>query len=426
MNDLDAQAQQILRGNDQGTYTVPTHGLYPYQWNWDSALAAWGVATFDLGRAWDELDTLMASQWDTGMVPHIIFHRPCLEYFPGPEVWDTKQSPPSSGISQPPVATIIARLIWEQDPAIGRARLSQVYPALLRWHRWWHEARCMHGPAAVVHPWESGRDNAPDWDSGMAAVDGARVAPYVRRDTRHVLPHMRPTRKDYDRYIAMVEFGRGTGWKDRVITEQGPFLMADPAITFILLRAHEDLCAMGRGLGQDTSEIEQWADALRASLPFLWNDALGTYDARDLRSGAFANTISIGGFLAYLAGAAKPQLDAHLHRVWDAVQFGIPSTDPAHSAFDAQKYWRGPCWPMMNALLALGFRAAGRDDWAERLRRDTAALLAAHGFYEYFNPLDGTPCGGSNFTWTAAIWLAWARQGSETPMPQNDAKGATR
>ncbi len=38
---LDQKAQEVLEGNDKGGYTIPTAGLYPYQWNWDSAFAAW-------------------------------------------------------------------------------------------------------------------------------------------------------------------------------------------------------------------------------------------------------------------------------------------------------------------------------------------------------------------------------------------------
>ena len=57
MTSLDAQARDILRRNDRGGYTVPTAGLYPYQWNWDSVFAAWGFATFDLPRAWQEIET---------------------------------------------------------------------------------------------------------------------------------------------------------------------------------------------------------------------------------------------------------------------------------------------------------------------------------------------------------------------------------
>ena len=39
------------RGNDTGTYTLPSRSTYPHQWNWDSALIALGLSHFDLPRA---------------------------------------------------------------------------------------------------------------------------------------------------------------------------------------------------------------------------------------------------------------------------------------------------------------------------------------------------------------------------------------
>ena len=39
----DDEARAILARNDRGRYTIPTSGLYPYQWNWDSAFAAVGI-----------------------------------------------------------------------------------------------------------------------------------------------------------------------------------------------------------------------------------------------------------------------------------------------------------------------------------------------------------------------------------------------
>ncbi|MEM7615163.1 MAG: hypothetical protein AAF245_08960, partial [Pseudomonadota bacterium] len=101
---LDTQARAILATNDRGGYTMPTAGLYPYQWNWDSAFAAWGFAQFDVERAWVEVETLFSGQWDNGMVPHILFHKADPGYFPGPDVWGCEGPVPSSGISQPPVA----------------------------------------------------------------------------------------------------------------------------------------------------------------------------------------------------------------------------------------------------------------------------------------------------------------------------------
>lgn len=418
MTSLDSQARAILRKNDRGGYTVPTDGLYPYQWNWDSAFAAWGYATFDLPRAWQELGTLMASQWEDGMVPHIIFHQDDPGYFPGPGVWSTGQNPQTSGISQPPVAAIIARLIWEMDKDAGHGYVKELFPKLVKWHRWWHEQRCTYGPVAITHPWESGRDNCPDWDQGMAGVDGSQVGEYQRRDTGHVDPSMRPGKEDYDRYIAMVQFGVQVGWDQTRIVRDGPFLMADPGITFILLRAHEDLAVLGRALGQDVTEIESWALSLRNALPLIWNADLRAYDAKNLRTGAFAGILGSGAFLAYLAEAGNPELDEQLMRIWDAVRYGIPSADPQAAIFDPRRYWRGPAWPVINALIAIGLRDAGRTDLEERLRAETASLIEQHGFYEYFDPTDATPCGGSSFTWTAAIWLTWAG------LDRESAKGA--
>ena len=72
------------------------------------------------------------------------------------------------------------------------------------------------------------------------------------------------------------------------------------------------------------------------------------------------------------------------------------------------RYWRGPTWAIINALIAIGLADMGRHDDAERVRTLTADLIAEHGFAEYFHPEHGTPAGGGTFTWTAAVWLAWA------------------
>jgi hypothetical protein len=415
--ELDERARAILVGNDRGGYTIPTAGLYPYQWNWDSALAAWGFSTFDIDRAWTELETLMEGQWDSGMVPHILFRAHDPSYFPGPDVWASGTEPSSSGITQPPVAASMARLIWEADFDTGRSRIAQLFPKLQIWHRWFMEHRVREGAVTITHPWESGRDNCPDWDIGMAAVDGSKVEPYQRRDTGHVDPSMRPTKAQYDRYVAIVQWGRSVGWDAKRIMADGPFLMADPGTHFILMRANEDLAWIAKQLGKDDSEIMAWQQILRDGCNFIWNDALGAYDARDMRSGAFAGVLGSGAMLAYCADAARPSLDAHLMRSWDAVRYGLPSSDPEASHFDPRRYWRGPAWPFLNALIARGLAMSGKQDLAERLRRETAETIEQGGFSEYFDPLDGTPCGGPDFTWTAAIWLTWA---GRDPIPSDE------
>ncbi|MEL6754519.1 MAG: hypothetical protein AAFO57_10870, partial [Pseudomonadota bacterium] len=154
--------------------------------------------------------------------------------------------------------------------------------------------------------------------------------------------------------------------------------------------------------------VEGWADALVAGLPQIWDPEIGAYDARDLRTGTFAGCLGSGAYLAWLAGIEHPEMEARLTAVWDGVRFGIPSNDPAAQNFNPRRYWRGPTWPVVNSLIAMGFADSGRTAEEARLRQETVDLIEAGGFFEYFDPIDGTPCGGDHFTWTAAIWLAWA------------------
>ena len=416
MADLDRQAAAILEANDRGGFTVPTARLYPHQWNWDSAIAALGFAEFDLNRAWTEIETLFEGQWSCGMVPHIIFRRDDPDYFPGPEVWGSDRRPPTSGYSQPPLAATVVRALLDKDPTAGAARAKALFPSLLAWHRWFHRARDPEGRGviAAVHPWESGRDNAPDWDAALAAVDPAGVSPYSRRDTTHVDPAVRPSGEDYDRYVKLIDWGRAAGWDQAKITREGPFAVADPGLTFVLARADRDLGALAGTLGETgaLAEIAVWIERAVEGAARLWHEGLGAYTAWDLRRDLPAAGVSCAAFLAFYAGLAEPsrvpRLIETLDRSLAAQPFGLPSFDPAHPKFDARRYWRGPVWPVMNYLVGRGLEDAGLAVRAARLRGDIRRLVEASGFYEYFDPRDGRPAGGGEFTWTAAVWLAWA------------------
>ena len=42
---------------------------------------------------------------------------------------------------------------------------------------------------------------------------------------------------------------------------------------------------------------------------------------------------------------------------------------------------------------------------AKRIIDDTKTLVNESGMAEYFDPMKGSPLGGKNFSWTAAIYL---------------------
>lgn len=112
--------------------------------------------------------------------------------FPRPDVWQGKGPIASSGISQPPLVASFARKIHQRDPELGMEKLKTLFPALVNWHRWYMDCRAESGVVASSHPWESGRDNAPDWDEASEAIDISNVGEYKRRDTSMLMPRCVP------------------------------------------------------------------------------------------------------------------------------------------------------------------------------------------------------------------------------------------
>jgi glycogen debranching enzyme len=409
-------ARALLRTNDRGGYTVPNAAVYPFQWNWDSAFVALGFQTFDEMRAWTELETLFSAQWDDGMVPHIIFHQPADGYYPGPVAWGTHHVPPTSGISQPPVAASAALRLFREarDPQAARQRAQALLPKLLAWHRWWHETRDpdRSGLVTCVHPWESGRDNLPDWDEPLAAVTPDVDVSARRKDLSHVSAAERPTHDFYNRVMALVAQAKAFGWDGVRVARELDFRVCDLGIQCILLRADHDLHDLARALAQDDAakEIDGWIARSSAALARLRCDD-GSFRSLDLRTGKPSPAITSATFLPLYARAVDSEsaraLASLFERVVAEMRFALPSTDPDFSGFDPRRYWRGPVWLVMNFMIADGFATYGFADIAERIRRDSAELVRRSGFREYFDPRNGDGLGGRDFSWSAAIALYW-------------------
>jgi hypothetical protein len=420
-SDLDAAARDILTANDRGGYTVPNGRVYPFQWNWDSAFVALGFDAFDRDRAWTEIETLFRAQWEDGFLPHIVFWKDDPGYFPGPSVWGVGRTPATSGITQPPVAASSVRKLWDSAKAAGqgkayRPRLEALFEKLLAWHRWFATYRDFEqrGVVVAMHPWETGRDNSPEWDVPGERIDVSNVGDYVRRDTSHLDSKMRPTKLEYDRYLALVQFGRSTGWDHGRIAAENPFRVADVGMSMILLRANRDLSALADELGRDAeaAEIREWIRRSERGIGWLWDDRVNAWCSRDTLTGRSSGFVTSASFLSFYAGLSDPHRDAamrgHFDRIAAMTEFVMPSLDPADPGFQMIRYWRGPVWAVVNYMIGTGL-AEAHDERAGRVRKDTLELIRRNGFYEAYSPVDGNGSGGDDFSWTAAIWLAWAK-----------------
>jgi hypothetical protein len=429
---LSVPAEAVLRANDAGRYTVPSRTTYPHQWNWDSALISLGWAELDPDRAWIELETLAGARdqaW--GMFPHIAFQsrlpdlvngrlrglrtmlaRPSARYLPGPLWWGKRNGADGrriSAITQPPVAATCARLLFERHPDEGRAR--RLLRPLMDWHRFLLEERDPrgHGEPVVIHPWETGRDNAVEWDAPLW-----RVMPQVtvlhRRDVHSVDAAERPSDEHYRRFLTLVRRGTALGWAQQSLARTGPFRVLDPGFSAILARACLDLGWLAGTLGEpklaeeSAAGAERVAGALRARA-----SSDGLVRAVDLTDDTVLPPLSAGSALAMLApGLDDRQLQAARDVVLEgalASTFGVRSLDRDHPRLSPRNYWRGPVWANVTWLCARALDLQGEAAAATELRRRMLLAARGGGMREYFEPDSGHGLGARDFGWTAALVL---------------------
>ncbi|WP_422664526.1 MGH1-like glycoside hydrolase domain-containing protein [Streptomyces mirabilis] len=294
---LHLRAARVLEGNWTGTSTVPSHGLYPHQWSWDSAFIAIGLRHLSPLRAQTELETLLGAQWGDGRIPHIVFNPsvPLDAYFPSPDFWRSStagraagapRTVQTSGIVQPPVHALAAWLVHQADPGLSRSRsfLSRMYPRLAAWHRYLLHRRDLGGGglASVVHPWEQGMDNSPCWDAPLSRVTPAAPRSFRRADLDHGSAQDRPTDLDYGRYVRLATDYRDGGYADGA----GEFAVEDPAFNALLIASEHALAAIAQELGAAGTARHARAERLTAALvERLWDPAEGMFFCRDVYGG---------------------------------------------------------------------------------------------------------------------------------------------
>ncbi|WP_052863095.1 MGH1-like glycoside hydrolase domain-containing protein [Streptomyces niger] len=428
---LRRAARRVLLRNWTGAATVPSHGLYPHQWSWDSAFIAIGLRHLSPLRAQRELETLLGAQWGDGRVPHIVFNPavPLDAYFPSPDFWRSSTAGAAagaprgletSGIVQPPVHALAAWLVHRADPALsgGRGFLARVYPRLVAWHRYLTEQRDLGGGglAAIVHPWEPGMDNSPCWDRPLARVEPAPPGAFRRADLDHGAAADRPTDLDYGRYVRLATDYRDRGYRDGTtpLRTPGPaFAVEDPGVNALLIASEHALAEIATALGTDPAPHRHRARALTSALlERLWDQDAGQFLCRDLIAGEPLPERSAAGLLPLLVPDLPRAVVRTLLDTVRGTHFGLgttvrllPSYDLRGPAFDRHRYWRGPAWSNVNWLMERALRRHGERAAADALRTAILDAAAASGFAEYVDPYTAEGRGTRDFSWTAALAL---------------------
>jgi hypothetical protein len=424
--DLISEAKMVLDFNWTGHYTKPGPRLYPHQWSWDSALIAIGYSHYYQERATRELTHLFDSQWKNGLLPQIVFDPHFGRYFPGIDFWHAYESPDApehvrtSGIVQPPVHATAVRRVYEraEDDSGARSFLEYAFSKLMAWHDYLYRERDPEGEGLVYirHPWESGMDNSPMWDSIMERLQlgPTQIPKYQRADTHFAATEDRPLDSAYDRFAYLVHLFAERDYDEVRIREDCPFLVQDVLFNALLCQADKDLAQIARALGEDGGSFEKRAEkTARAMNEKLWDEEHSIYLDFDLAAQRLIYVYVAPNFVPLFAGIPDAGRARRMVGVLDDAGFGlsdhaitpVPSYDRYGFAFFPTRYWRGPVWININWLLAQGLDRYGYEDHARHLRKAIVSLCRDEGFYEYFDPLTGTGRGSDLFSWTAALLL---------------------
>ena len=430
LEELGRRAREVLAANDLGTMVTAAPNLYPHMWSWDAAFVAAGLSTMSVARALQELDYLVAAQWKSGMIPHIVFSD-VPGYFPDVDRWGTRGASPegvqSSGICQPPVhATMVRRIVERATTAGGEdARLADEFvrrtlPHWIDWHAWLRNSRGADGSGllTIYHGWESGMDNSPRFDGPYSRVQPGRMEPFVRTDTLKVTDHsQRPSDEEYSRYLWLVQQMADVGFDDARLPGVMDFQVKDVFMSAIFAAANEDLAVLAEqfGLPEEAPRLRQWAREFRDGVDATVDAGSGLARDRDVLTGEWIGPPTMAGFAPLISTTDQALLERQLE-VFEGpdwigdprLAFPLPaSTSTTYEGLKPRQYWRGPVWPVMNWYLAHCLRSRGDEKRYHQLREASLAQLMEGHFGEYYEPFTGEPLGSMDQSWTAAVALEW-------------------
>ncbi|UCD89539.1 MAG: hypothetical protein JSW04_14170 [Desulfobacterales bacterium] len=421
---IHQKAVNILDKNRLNGWTMPSSRLYPHLWNWDSGFISRGYLNYDAEKAYQELRSLFKGQWRDGFLPHIIFNPEYVEHFPGPSYWKADHSGkvPSgmftSGISQPPVhATMIVESI-KLDPEKDRALsfLKEIYPKLNQLHSFYFNERdpLAENLVSIVHPWESGLDNAPLWDEPLAAITDTSTWALRMQRKYDALSEQgeRPKRTYIEKYSFLIEnlFKNNYHWQK--ISDNHPFLIQGVLFNSILCKSEHDLGKIAEIIGLDAQTHYERADNLKTAInKKLYDEADGNYYNFDMVGQKHIKRETIFSYMPLFAGIPDEErgkvvldnLRTHCFCIADMDCVAVPSYDMCQVDFEGEFYWRGPVWVNINWYMAQGARRYGETELADWIENSLIALVDRKGFYEYYDPDSGKGLGEQDFSWTAAL-----------------------
>ncbi len=373
------------------SYTIPSGDTYPYQWYWDSCFAAITLSYFNIPRAKAELRSLVSKQFESGMIPHMIYWQH-VDNLPELDMkWGKRRT---SSITQPPFLAEAVNRIYAADGDIAFVR--EMLPHIHELHQFLYRQRDPRksGLIGIINPDESGEDTSPRFDEALRLGNkqtfeenyGARLE-LVKdwREARFVVKQ----RMDLEHWVRDVPFNA--------------ILVESLNLTARLAALAGDSRKSDWSAEKAELTAKAMKERLRGDDGYFWSTM--NYGDREhkitVRSWAL--------FASLYAGLNTHDESAELQRMMFDVDdfstpYGIPTISLSDSNFNLDSIWpwpnwRGPVWFASNWMIIKGLRRYGYQDEADALKHQSRQLIEKSGFREFYNPFSGEGYGAKDFIW---------------------------
>ncbi len=289
--------------------------------------------------------------------------------------WKFGDQRASDDRSQPPVGSMCVWKMEQRWP--DRDFLQEVYPKLLKWHRWWPTAR------------DGQHDGLLEWGSSAAGRQGALWE---------------------------------TGWDDTVHFDgaemSGNTLDAYAVdLNSLWVMDAEYLARIAEFLGktQDAKELrEERQRTIKLINDKLWNPDLGLYCSR-LWNGTFLTRITPMNFYPLIAGIPdKSRAKQVLNHMTDPKKFWgdwvLPTVAYDDPVWTQQNYWRGKVWAPVNFLVFQGLQRYASPEIINAFA-DKSVRLFMHNWTamgvcgENYLSSTGEQSSDPHYTWGALLCL---------------------
>ncbi len=367
---LKSAASRVLNEAWQSDvqYSYPNPTVYPHLWLWDSCFHCIAWAALGDRRASLELRAVFQKQFKNGFVPHMTYRDRSIQRGPRQDV---------SCFTQPPVYALALACIEDNGLPHDTTLVNDVTLGLL----YFLEHRMAEGLTYIVHPWETGCDDSPRWDSWIGSSSWERQV-WANFDAK---------------LVDSTEFSQeNDAVRNEAFESVSSFFNGVLAHALLLHgRRHDQkhLSTAGLRLGEAIEES-------------LWDGTQNMYVDRPVVGGGASQLIpTLDGILTTLGSRSRTRALLALEQLRDpsrfAAPFGLRFVAADHPTYQPNQYWRGPSWPQLTFLAVQACRRWGADDLAESIAEQARRVIPRAGWSEFWNPETGEGLGAKPQTWAA-------------------------